>query len=98
MLKPESFGKEQPPAAIGLVFVIFASIIILFGWTFAALLAFAGRSLSQRKRYTFCLVMAGVACLWIPFGTLLGVFTIIVLIRPSVKAMFAEGPAPSISP
>src|SRR5215469_765870 len=81
VLKPESFGpaKDQPPAALGLVFVIFASIVILLGWTFAALLAFAGRSLSQRKRYTFCLVMAAIACFNVPFGTVLGIFTIIVL-------------------
>ena len=99
MLKPESFGtgKDQPPAAIGLVFVIFASIFILFAWTFAALLAFAGRSLSQRKRYTFCLVMACVACLNMPFGTVLGIFTIIVLMRPSVKALFTASTPPSFS-
>jgi len=34
-------------------------------------------------------VMACVECLFIPFGTILGVFTIIVLLRESVKALFA---------
>jgi hypothetical protein len=34
--------------------------------------------------------MACVACLSVPLGTVLGVFTIIVLMRPSVKALFAE--------
>jgi len=48
-----------------------------------------GRSLSRRKCYSFALVMACVECLFIPFGTILGVFTIIVLLRESVKALFA---------
>lgn len=100
MLKPAIFGsaKDQPPAWFGLIFVILASIMILLGWTFAVLLAFAGRSISRKKRYTFCLVMAAIACLFFfPFGTVLGIFTIIVLVRPSVKALFADGPSPSLS-
>jgi len=40
----------------------------------------------------FCLIVAGIICIFMPLGTILGVFTIIVLVRPSVKAMF-EGQA-----
>jgi hypothetical protein len=36
----------------------------------------------------FCLVMAGIQCIFMPFGTVLGVFTIIVLMRNSVKEAF----------
>jgi hypothetical protein len=32
--------------------------------------------------------MACVECIFIPFGTVLGAFTILVLMRPSVKEMF----------
>jgi hypothetical protein len=32
--------------------------------------------------------MAGVACMFMPFGTVLGVFTIVVLLRDSVKELF----------
>ena len=49
-----------------------------------------GRGLAQRKRYMFCLVVACVECLFMPFGTVLGVFTIIVLSRDSVKALFGS--------
>jgi len=34
--------------------------------------------------------VAGAACLMMPFGTVLGVFTIIVLMRESVKEMFGR--------
>jgi hypothetical protein len=50
----------------------------------------AGRNLAQQRRYTFCLVIAGLLCIFIPFGTVLGVFTIVVLVRPSVKALFEQ--------
>jgi hypothetical protein len=44
--------------------------------------------MAHRKHYTFCLVMAGVECLFMPFGTVLGVFTILVLNRQTVKELF----------
>ena len=43
--------------------------------------------------------MAGVECLFMPVGTVLGVFTIIVLVRDSVKAIFNhQGPHESYRP
>jgi len=59
-----------------------------FGWIFAVIIFLTGRFLAKRKRYMFCLVIACVECLFMPFGTVLGVFTIIVLMRPSVKELF----------
>jgi hypothetical protein len=81
-------GKNQPPAIIGWVFIAVASAVILSGWTLAALLVSAGRFLKRRVHHTFCCVAAGVACMFMPLGTALGVFTLIVLMRPSVKALF----------
>jgi hypothetical protein len=52
------------------------------------LLAAAG--LRNRKRYTLALVMSGFACLSVPLGTGLGIWTILVLQRPSVKALFGR--------
>ena len=52
-------------------------------------MAIAGRFLATRKHYMFCLVMAAIECLFTPFGTVLGVFTIVVLMRDSVKQSFA---------
>jgi hypothetical protein len=58
-------------------------------WTFAVCLITSGRFLSLRKHYMFCLVMAALACMCSPFGTVLGVFTIVVLLREPVKQLFA---------
>lgn len=50
-------------------------------------------NLAQRRRHNLCLAATGVGCTNIPFGTLLGVMTILVLSRESVKLSF-ERPFP----
>ena len=77
-----------PPAFIGWIFVIFASVFILLGWTIAALILTTGRFLAKRKHYQFCLVMAGIECAFFPFGTVLGVFTLIMLTQEPVRQLF----------
>ena len=74
----------------GWVFIIFGSVAILLFWTFAGCLVYAGRCLSVRKNHTFCTVIACLSCLGFPLGTALGVFTILVLQRPSVKSLFNQ--------
>ena len=80
---------QGPPAFLGWFFVIFAAMLIAAGLIFAAFVATTGYFLGKRRHHLFCLVMGGVECLFMPFGTVLGVFTIIVLIRPSVKQIFS---------
>ncbi|MBC7798499.1 MAG: hypothetical protein H7Z37_16640 [Pyrinomonadaceae bacterium] len=85
-------GKEQPPfALVGGVFVIIALFIITIGWAIAIATFYAGKSIKQRKNYIFCLVMAGILCTSFPVGTVLGVFTFLVLLRDSVKPLFNNG-------
>ena len=74
----------------GEIFVIMGGTIMVLGWVYAGCVIYAGRCLAKRKRYLYCLVMAGICCLFFPFGTALGVFAIIVLIRPSVKELFGS--------
>ena len=85
-----SFGddKNAPPQAFGWFFIGIASVIILLGWTLAICNLLAGKYLKQHKNYTFCFVIAVISCMFAPLGTLLGVFTIIVLVRDSVKQLF----------
>jgi hypothetical protein len=84
-----------PDRLVGLFFTLFAGAFILVGWALAIVTVYAGRCLAKREHYTLCLVVAAVSCLNAPIGTVLGVFTIIVLMRPSVKEMFANQRASS---
>jgi hypothetical protein len=85
--------KDTPPpfaALMGWFIVAVASVIMGCGFAFAACLVVAGRALTELRRYTFCLVIAGLSCALTPFGTVLGVFTLIVLQRASVRALFGQ--------
>lgn len=81
-------GSPPPPQFLGWIFIMMGGGFMLIGWAFAVCLILAGRYLVRQKHYIFCLVIASLNCLFMPFGTVLGVFTIIVLMRPSVKAQF----------
>ena len=85
-------GEELPPEFLGWIFVGVGSLLFLLGIAIAICILIAGRCLSRRKCYSFALVMACVECLFIPFGTILGVFTIIALSRESVKTLFSTAP------
>ena len=82
-------GEELPPEFLGWIFVGIGSFLFLLGIAMAICILIAGRCLSRRRCYSFALVMACTECLFIPFGTILGVFTIIALSRESVKAVFS---------
>ena len=90
----QAHGQNAPPAFVGMIFFLIGGIIALLAGTISVLTILAGRNLARRKKYTFCFVMACISCLSVPLGTALGVFTIVVLQRPTVKAMFQGTPAP----
>jgi len=84
-------GEELPPEFLGWIFSVVGSLLFVIGIVMAILILIAGRSLALRKRYTFALVMSCIECLFVPFGTILGVFTIVVLSREPVRALFSKG-------
>ena len=93
MLNPGIFAEEQPPPpaevkVLGSFFVLFGGVLVLVGWLAAGLVVTAGRFLNQRRHHTFCVVIGALSCLFFPFGTALGVCTLIVLFRSTVKEMF----------
>jgi hypothetical protein len=90
-------GEDLPPEFLGWIFAVTGSVLFLIGLAMAICILIAGRSLARCKRYVFALVMACIECFFIPFGTILGVFTIVVLSRESVRGLFSTAPvqAPS---
>jgi len=48
----------------------------------------SGLFIRARKHHTFSLIVSGINCLHIPLGTVLGVFTMIVLLRDSVRELY----------
>lgn len=85
-----TFEDEQAemPIEIGWLFIIMGSFAVLGGWLLAGLVVMGGIKLRQRRWWLFCMIIAGVLCVMFPLGTVLGVFTIIVLQRDRVREMF----------
>ena len=88
-------AEDLPPEFLGWIFAVLGSVLFLIGIAMAICILMTGRSLALRKRYSFVLVMACIECLFIPFGTILGVFTIVVLSRESVRTLFSTGQSPA---
>jgi hypothetical protein len=91
-------GKGAPPKFFAWLFIILPSVFILAGWTLSGFIVAAGRRLKRRVSRTFCLVIAGLECFLMPFGTVLGVFTIVVLMKDSVKQIFTVNNTPDSIP
>ena len=81
--------EELPPEFLGWIFAALGSVLFAIGITMAICVLIAGRSLALRRHYSFALVIACIECLFVPFGTILGVFTIVALSRESVKTLFS---------
>jgi len=88
-------GEELPPEFLGWIFAIVGLLLFFLGIAMAICILLAGRCLSRNKHYTFALVMACIECLFIPFGTILGIFTIIALLKEPVKGLFAAAQTPA---
>ncbi len=82
-------GADNPPPALfgWILFGVGIGFTLLL-IAFAVAKLFAGLAIRKRRHRVFVLIVAGFSCLSIPYGTLLGVFTFIVLGRPSVTALF----------
>jgi hypothetical protein len=90
---PASRNGQAPPQFVGW---LLAGIGVAFFLVFLvlALLKFrVGASIKKRQSKTFCLVLAAISCLEVPYGTVLGVFTFMVLGRESVVRLFEPRPA-----
>ncbi|MEY2560924.1 MAG: hypothetical protein QOG51_1339 [Verrucomicrobiota bacterium] len=80
--------NQGPPVMMFRIFAAVIGVIILLGWTFGALTIYAGRCVHYRTHRVFILVMAGLNCILIPWGTLLGVATFTLLQSPAGQREF----------
>jgi len=95
---PASFNDGQkasaPPAFVGYFFIFIGACFVLMGWSAAICTFISGRFLAKRRKRMFSFVVAAFLCALAPFGTVLGIFTIIVLSRESVQRLYAREAAP----
>jgi H+/Cl- antiporter ClcA len=93
LVQPQAFNQgvqnaPSPPAFMAYMFIIMGAIFILLGWAAAVCTFISARYLKHRRKRMFSFVMACFLCMFFPFGTALGVFTLIVLSRDSVRQLY----------
>ena len=88
---PQQPGQPEFPSFVGNFFGVFGLVFAVVSLTIAVLQFLTGQHLKARRSRVFCMVIAGLTCLWIPAGTFLGVCTLIVLSRSSVQSTFQKG-------
>jgi hypothetical protein len=86
-------ANNPPPPWFGAIFAGIGALVFVAVEGMAALPFFTGRFLDRRQHHTFCVVISALNCMSLPLGTALGVFSILVLQRSSVKALFARSGA-----
>jgi len=80
--------EEFPTKLVGSIFLGVGTAVVVTGMVFAGLIAYAGKNLKKMQRRTYCLVIAGAICAIFPFGTVLGVLSLLVLLKPEAKSLF----------
>ncbi|GAB5561921.1 MAG: hypothetical protein SynsKO_35680 [Synoicihabitans sp.] len=81
----EQSDQGPPPEeffALFQYFYLFMGVMIV---VFAAANALSARFIQTRRHRIYSLIVAGLNCVLFPFGTALGVFSFIVLLRDSVE-------------
>jgi hypothetical protein len=67
-----------PDICLGLIAVILS--IPFYG--------LVGHAVHERKWYPYCMIASACLCLSFPFGTAFGIFSLVTLFKPEVKAEF----------
>jgi hypothetical protein len=83
---------QAPPAFVGWFLAGFGLVFVLGGVGVGFLRLWAAQCVKKRKSRTFCMVIAAIGCLEFPYGTALGVLSLIVLGRASVAKQFTANP------
>ena len=72
----------------GIGFSISLLMLAIVGTGVAACILILSDSLQRSKNYLFCVTVSACECVIIPFGTILGLMTIQLLLDPEVKRQF----------
>jgi hypothetical protein len=90
---PEMWAQSQegaPPAEVIMIFRWLTGMLVVWFLVSCVGNLLSGMFLRARRHRTFSMVIAAINCLHIPLGTLLGVFTLIVLGRESVRKLYMD--------
>jgi hypothetical protein len=85
---PHSANQGAPPVILFRIMAGVFAAVTLVVWTIGGLTAYAGRCIQKRRKKLLIYLMAALNCIFVPYGTLLGVFTFIILGSPAAAREF----------
>jgi hypothetical protein len=81
-------GASPPPSFVSWLFGLIGAGFAGVAAVAATLKLLTAIRLKERRSRVMCLIAAGLSCMEIPYGTMLGIWTFIVLGRASVRRQF----------
>jgi uncharacterized membrane protein len=93
----ESSQQEIPPALVSIISLLLA-IVLGLACAYTACLFLAGYWLRHSRNMLYLQILAALNCIAVPYGTVLGIFTFMVLQRPTAKQIFRNTAAPPLAP
>lgn len=95
MTNPQMWKTSPQAPDPAQFFAVFRWFYVVFGtWLVASglLNLISAFCLRRRTHRTFSIVVACINCIYMPLGTILGAFTIIVLVRDTVRELYEAQP------
>jgi hypothetical protein len=84
-------ASDAPPKFLFRIMAGIMGCFVLLGWALGGLTASAGWCIEKRRAKPLIYLMAGFSCLFIPYGTLLGVGIFVVLSSAAGQLEFQTG-------
>lgn len=84
----DSAKGEVPPPELGWVFGGFGAVFVLLFLTIGLLTIKTGTNMRKRKKRTLCIVIDSILCMMVPFGTIVGIFGLVLLTRSETANEF----------
>ena len=83
-------GDEKAGILVGWIFLVIGIVGFLVGLIVATAVILSGTFLKKRIHYIYSMVTACVLCMFMPLGTILGIFTLVVLLDADSKTLYDQ--------
>lgn len=82
------FWNEGPLAFFGALFIMIPLIFIAVGVAFSISMFIVSGYLKEKIHYRRCQVICGISCMFMPFGTVLGILGLLELAKDETRESF----------
>ncbi len=84
----DSAKGEPPPPELGWIFVVIGAVFVLVFVTIGLFTIKTGINIRRRRNRTLCIVIDSILCMMMPFGTIVGIFGLVLLTKPEISDEF----------